>query len=101
MPRIAAERNQQRIDSAVRCTHRIPMPHTYEDVVKIAMDLSPEDRLVLAEILLQSTETADEAEVSAAWEVEIRERIRAIEEGRDVGIPHEEVMREMEERLKH
>jgi len=101
MPRIVAERNAQRIDSAVRCTQCNPMPHTSEDVVKIAMDLSPEDRLVLAEILLQSTEATEEAEVSAAWDVEIRERIRAIEEGRVIGIPHEEVMREMEARLKH
>jgi len=46
-------------------------------------------------------DTADDVEDSdaeAAWDVEIRERIRAIDEGREIGIPWEDVMREAKER---
>jgi len=35
----------------------------------------------------------------AAWDLEIRDRIRAIDEGRVAGVSHEDVMRSAEARL--
>jgi putative addiction module component (TIGR02574 family) len=73
------------------------MPKALEEITKEAMDLPPRQRLALAEFLLQSTESDPEAE--AAWDSEIRDRIRAIDEGRVTGVARKDVMREAEKRL--
>ncbi|HEV7406223.1 MAG TPA: addiction module protein [Chthoniobacteraceae bacterium] len=70
-----------------------------EDVVKVALELPEDDRLKLAGVLLDSADAEAEDEVSAAWEEEIQARIRAIDEGRVTGIPHEEAMRWIKNRL--
>ena len=57
------------------------------------MDLPPRQKLALAEFLLESAEAAADPEAEAAWDSEIRDRIRAIDEGRVAGVPYEEVMR--------
>ena len=67
------------------------MPTTLEQVTKEAMELPPCQKLALAEFLLESAE--------AAWDSEIRDRIRAIDEGRVVGVSYEDVMRSAEARL--
>ena len=75
------------------------MPTTLEQVTKDAMDLAPRQKLALAEFLLESAETATDPEAEAAWDSEIRDRIRAIDEGRVTGIAYEDVMRAAEQRL--
>ena len=75
------------------------MPTTLEQVTKEAMDLPPRQKLALAEFLLESAEAAADPEAEAAWDSEIRDRIRAIDDGRVAGVPYEEVMRLAEERL--
>ncbi len=75
------------------------MPATLEQVTKEAMDLSPREKLALAEFLLESADAAADPEAEAAWDSEIRDRIRAIDEGRVVGVPYEDVMRSAEARL--
>ena len=75
------------------------MPTTLEQVTKEAMDLPPRQKLALAEFLLESAEAAADPEAEAAWDSEIRDRIRAIDDGRVAGVPSEEVMRLAEERL--
>ena len=75
------------------------MPATLEQVTKDAMDLAPRQKLALAEFLLESAETATDPEAEAAWDSEIRERIRAIDEGHVTGIAYEDVMRAAEQRL--
>ncbi len=62
------------------------------------MDLSPRERLVLAEFLLASAEAAVDPEAEAAWDSEIRDRIQAIDEGRVAGVAFEDVMRAAERR---
>jgi putative addiction module component (TIGR02574 family) len=73
------------------------MSKALEEVTRDAMDLSPHERLALVEVLLQSGEADPETE--AAWDAEIRDRIRAIDEGRVTGIAYADVMREAEKRL--
>lgn len=75
------------------------MAATLEQVTKEAMDLSPRQKLALAGFLLESADAASDAEAEAAWDVEIRDRIQAIDEGRVVGVSYEDVMRAAEERL--
>ena len=75
------------------------MPATLEQVTKEAMDLPPRQKLALAELLLESAEAAADPEADAAWDSEIRDRIRAIDEGRVTGVPYADVMRSAEERL--
>ena len=72
---------------------------TLEQVTKEAMDLPPRQKLALAGFLLESTEAAADPEAEAAWDSEIRDRIRAIDEGRVAGVSYEDVMRSAEARL--
>jgi putative addiction module component (TIGR02574 family) len=76
-----------------------PMLTALEQVTKEAMDLPPRQRLALAEFLLESTDAAADPEAEAAWDAEIRDRIRAIDQGRVTGVAYEDVMRASESRL--
>jgi putative addiction module component (TIGR02574 family) len=75
------------------------MPKPLEELTKEAMDLPLRQRLALAELLLQSADAAGDSEAQAAWDSEIRDRIRAVDEGRVTGIAYDEVMRAAESRL--
>ena len=75
------------------------MATVLEQVTKEAMDLPPRQRLALAEFLLESAEAAADPEAGAAWDSEIRDRIRAIDEGRVTGVAYADVMRAAEARL--
>jgi hypothetical protein len=75
------------------------MPAVLEQIAKDAMDLSPRQKLALAEFLIESAEGSGDPEADIAWDRETRERIRAIDEGRVVGVSYEEVMRAAEARL--
>lgn len=75
------------------------MPTALEQVTKEAMELPPHQRLALAEFLLESAGTVVDPEAEVAWDSEIRERIRAIDEGWVAGVAYEDVMRAAEQRL--
>ncbi len=75
------------------------MSETFEQVTKEAMQLGRRQRLALAGFLLELEAATDDAGVDAAWEEEIRARIRAVDSGAAVGIPYEDVLREAEKRL--
>jgi len=75
------------------------MAKPLEEVTKDAMGLPPRQRLALAELLLGSADTAADPDAEAAWDSEIRDRIRAIDEGHIAGVPYDEVMRAAQTRL--
>jgi hypothetical protein len=75
------------------------MPKTPEEVTKDAMTLPPRQRLVLAELLLESANIATNPLAQNAWDEEIRHRIKGIEEGHVTGIAYSDVMRAAEKRL--
>ena len=75
------------------------MPKALAEITKEAMDLPPRQRLALAELLLESTDVPIDPEAEEAWDSELRDRVRAIDEGRVVGIPYDDVMREAEKRF--
>jgi putative addiction module component (TIGR02574 family) len=69
---------------------------TIEQITRDAMELPVRQRLALAELLVASAEAVADPEAEAAWDSEILDRIRAIDEGRVTAIAYEEVKREVE-----
>ncbi len=61
-----------------------------EELSRRARDLSPEERVHLAEEILATVHESDE-EVDAAWDAEIKRRIAEVENGTATLIPAEEV----------
>ena len=75
------------------------MPMALEQVTKEAMDLPLRQKLALAELLIGSADAAADPEAEGAWDSEIHDRIRAIDDGRVTGVAYEDVMRAAEKRL--
>lgn len=75
------------------------MSATLEDITRKALKLSRQQRLALAGFLLELDEPDSDPGIESAWEQEILARIQALDEGKAVGVPYEEVMRAAKERL--
>ena len=67
------------------------MSQDYAEIEKSARLLSPEERARLAEAMTESLREAMPAELEAAWEAEIRQRVDAYERGEATLIPAEDV----------
>jgi len=67
------------------------MERRAETVLKEALGLSEADRADIAGALLESLESEREADVEAAWQREIRDRVADLDAGEVDGIPWEEV----------
>ncbi|HYF34297.1 MAG TPA: addiction module protein [Prosthecobacter sp.] len=78
------------------------MPTALDEVAQAAIQLSPRQKLMLAELLIESADAEGGTDEGAemAWEEEIQERIRGIDDGRVMGVGYEEVMKEAEARLQ-
>ena len=57
------------------------MSTRFEDIEKEAQRLPADDRARLAEVLLESLQASPLADVSAAWDAEIAQRVAAFERG--------------------
>lgn len=68
------------------------MASSFATITQEALGLTPRQRLKLAEVLLVSADTDTDGDCHSAWEQEIDARIQRIDEGREIGIPFEEVM---------
>lgn len=75
------------------------MSKAFEEIVREAIQLSQQQRLDLASLLLKLNDASANTEVDGEWEKEILARIRAVDEGRASGISFEEVMRDASARL--
>ena len=79
------------------------MTHTFEEVSQIAHSLPEDQRIQLANSLYESVSHEEpegtEAEITAAWEVEIKRRLDEMDSGAVQMIPGEEVMAKMLRRL--
>ena len=62
-----------------------------EELSRRARDLSPEERVQLAEEILATVHEMDD-EIDAAWDAEIKQRIAEIENGTAKLIPAEQVL---------
>ena len=70
-----------------------------EDVAREAIELPRHQRWSLARLLIDLDDPGSDADVEAAWDVEIQARVRAVQEGRVEGIPYEEVLARVDRRL--
>ena len=75
------------------------MSKAFDEIAKEASQLSREQRLDLASMLLELNEDPGEEDVGAVWEEEILARIRAVDENEAEGVSFEAVMRDAENRL--
>ena len=71
------------------------MTRQFEKVRDAALDLSIEERSLLAEQLWDSARTAKEREIDAAWIKEVERRVKSIEDGTAELLDGEEVLREL------
>ena len=69
------------------------MSHTKDEILAAAMTLTPEDRALLADTLLESLHPRDQQEIDAAWAEEAERRIDEFEAGRITTVPAEQVLR--------
>jgi hypothetical protein len=51
--------------------------------------------LALVRLLLDLDRPAANADIDAVWDQEIRARIKAVDDGQAVGIPYEDIKKEM------
>ena len=75
------------------------MSTALEKVTREAIDLPRHQRLALARFLIEMDDPAADEDVAEAWDAEISERVRAVQEGRTDGIPYEQVLARVDRRL--
>lgn len=63
------------------------MAVNFETITKEALDLTPRQRLKLAEVLLVSADGEPDSDCQAEWDTEVVARIRAIDQGLEAGFP--------------
>jgi putative addiction module component (TIGR02574 family) len=73
---------------------------TYEEIMSAAMALSPNERVMLAEHLIESLNAEDQERIDRLWAEEAERRDREIEDGIVKAIPGEEVMNRLRSRYK-
>ena len=71
-----------------------------ENIASEALLLPKDQRFTLAHRILASVEPEWDADVEAAWDLEIRERIGRYDAGRTVAVSGQEVFAELDKRLK-
>ena len=73
---------------------------SFENIASEALLLPEDQRFTLAHRILSSVEPETEARVEAAWDIEIRERIRRYDAGLTMGLSGREVFAELDKKLK-
>ena len=76
------------------------MSMALEEVTREAIQLPRHQRLALARILMELDAPGADAAVETAWDAEIQARVRAVQEGRVEGIPYEQVLARIDQRLR-
>jgi putative addiction module component (TIGR02574 family) len=76
------------------------MSLTEEEILSAAMSLPPEAKARVAEKLVNSVDADEQAEIDALLVVEVRRRLRDLEEGRAHTIPAEDVFKSIEARRR-
>jgi putative addiction module component (TIGR02574 family) len=75
------------------------MAASIEEITKEIVDLPRHQRLALIRLLLDLDRPGTSDEIESAWDAEIRARVRAVDEGRAVGIPYDLIKKEMANRF--
>ncbi|MEJ0007926.1 MAG: addiction module protein [Steroidobacteraceae bacterium] len=75
------------------------MAASIEDITKEIVGLPRHQRLALVRLLLDLDRLGTSEEIESAWDKEIRARVKAVDEGRAVVIPYEQIKKEMAARF--
>lgn len=75
------------------------MAASIEEITKEVVDLPRHQRLALVRLLLDLDRPGCGLEIDAAWDEEIRARVKAVDESRVTGVPYEQIKKEMAERF--
>lgn len=88
-------------DSRLSSGERYPiaMSKALEHVSREAIKLPRQQRLALARFLIDLDEASAEEGVETAWDREISERARSVDEGHTEGIPYSDVLARIDRRL--
>jgi putative addiction module component (TIGR02574 family) len=78
----------------------MPNLDSFEEILRAALLLSPNERAMLADHLLASLDAPNQEEIDAAWAEEAERRMREIDEGKVEAIDGELVMERLRARLK-
>ena len=70
-----------------------------EEIAKEVIKLPRHQRLALIRLLLDLDQPGTSDEIDAAWDQEIRARVKAVDEGRAVGTPYELIKKELAARF--
>ena len=73
---------------------------TYEEIMSAAMTLSPNERMMLADHLIESLDVKEQERTNRLWAEEAERRNIEIEDGVVMAIPGEEVMNRLRARYK-
>ena len=76
------------------------MEVTLESITSEALLLPKDQRLTLVHRILASVESPEAAGADAAWDMEIRERIKRYDAGISIAIPAAEVFSGLDKKLK-
>jgi hypothetical protein len=75
------------------------MAASIEEITKEIVELPKHQRLALLKLLLDMDRSRDDQSVVGVWDEEIRARVKAVDEGRAVGIAYEQIREEMARRF--
>jgi putative addiction module component (TIGR02574 family) len=75
------------------------MATSIEQITKEIVELPRHQRLTLVRLLLDLDQPGKGGEIEAAWDEEIRARVKAVDEGRVTGIPYDEIKKEVTSRF--
>jgi putative addiction module component (TIGR02574 family) len=76
------------------------MTTTIEEITKELVDLPRHQRMALVRLLLDLDQPGTPGETDSVWDEEIRARVKAVDDGRAVGIPYERIKKEMADRFQ-
>jgi putative addiction module component (TIGR02574 family) len=75
------------------------MPKTLGAITLDVLEMPRSQRLALARIILDLDDRPSDADAEAAWDAEIRARLKAYDEGQLETLPYETFREEMESRF--
>ena len=75
------------------------MPKTLEAITQDVLELSRAQRLALASIIFDLDDEPADPGAEAAWDAEIRARLKAYDEGRSETLAYDSFRTEMEQRF--
>ncbi len=75
------------------------MASSIEEISKEIIELPRHQRLALVRLLLDLDRPGTSEDIESTWDEEIRARVNAVDDGRAVGIPYEQIKKEMADRF--